>query len=230
MTGPADAAAVLNATGPIVATWGDRVLRPNRPPTAVGNLPGRTLSAGAVVELDVSSAFVDPDGDPLTHAVTSSAPQAVSAAVSGARVTLSAMAEGTAAIQVTATDTGGLAATQSFSVTVRVGVLPPFTDHPIEPGVTPVRAVHFTELRRRIDILRREAGLGPFPWTDPVLTAGATPARLVHLLELREALAAAYGAAGRVMPSWTDGAPAGRSSPIRAAHVMELRAAVTALE
>ena len=230
VTGPADATAVLNATGPIVAKWGDRVLRPNRPPTAVGNLPGRTLSWDAMLELDVSSAFVDPDGDRLTHAVSSSVPQVVSAAVSGARVMLWAMADGTAVIQVMATDTGGLSATQSFSVTVRVGVPPPFTDHPIVPGVTPVRAVHFTELRLRIDILRREAGLGPFPWTDPVLTAGATSARLVHLLELREALAAAYGAAGRVMPSWTDGASAGRSTPIRAAHMMELRAAVTALE
>ena len=44
----------------------------------------------------------------------------------------------------------------------------------------------FTELRTRIDALRRDVGLEAFPWTDGVLTAGVTPVRLVHLLELRE--------------------------------------------
>ena len=29
-----------------------------------------------------------------------------------------------------------------------------FTDHPIERGVTPVKAIHFLELRARIDALR----------------------------------------------------------------------------
>ena len=80
-------------------------------------------------------------------------------------------------------------------------------------GVTPVRAVHFTELRTRIDALREAAGLGRFRWTDPVLRAGVTPVRLVHLLELREALAAAYAAAGRAPPRWTDAAPALRGRP-----------------
>ena len=57
-----------------------------------------------------------------------------------------------------ATDTGGSnrTATQSFRVTV----LQPFTDDPIVPGETPVRTVHFTELRTRIDGLRAAAGLG----------------------------------------------------------------------
>ena len=105
-----------------------------------------------------------------------------------------------------------------------------FTDAPIRPGVTPVRAVHFTELRTRIDALRREAGLGPFAWTDPVLKAGVTRVRLAHLLELREALAAAYAAAGRSVPRWTDAAPVGGTTPIRAVHLMELRAAVVGLE
>ena len=230
VNGPADATAVLDATGPIVAAWRDHVPRPNRPPRAAGTLPDRTMTRNAEVEVDVSSAFVDPDGDPLVYSVSSSAPRVLSATVAGARVTLSAMAEGTAVIRVTATDTGGLSAFQSVTVTVRARVLSPFTDHPIVPGVTPVRAVHFTELRTRIDLLRRDAGLGTFPWTDPVLNVGATRVRLAHLLELREALATAYAAAGRAAPRWTDAAPAGGATPIRAAHLMELRAAVTALE
>ncbi len=73
--------------------------------------------------------------------------------------------------------------------------------------MTPVEAVHFTELRARIVTLRRAAGLRAFSWTDPVLTAGVTPVRLAHLLELREALAEAYAASGRAPPGWTDAAP-----------------------
>ena len=106
----------------------------------------------------------------------------------------------------------------------------PFTDDPVLPGVTAVRAVHFTELRSRIDGVRIAAGLTPFGWTDPVLRAGVTPVRLVHLLELRRALAAAYTASGRTPPRWTDAVPTGGAIPIRAAHLTELRAAVVALE
>ena len=38
-----------------------------------------------------------------------------------------------------------------------------FTDHPILPGVTPVRAIHFLELRARVDALRTE--VAPISWT-----------------------------------------------------------------
>ena len=119
--------------------------------------------------------------------------------------------------------------TGPFTLKIAVNVPGPFTDHPIVPGVTPVEAQHFTELRSRIDALRSQAGLGPFPWTDPDLMAGATPVRVVHLLELRSALAAAYEMAGLSAPRWTDAALVG-GDPIRAVHLMELRAAVVALE
>ena len=230
VTGPADAAAVLNATGPAVSLWRDRPAGPNRAPTAAGTLPDRRLTLDGTLDVDVSQAFADPDSDALTYAVSSSAPNVVTVRAAGTRVTLTAMSEGTAAIRVTATDPGGLSASQSFSVTVGTSVSVPFTDPDIVPGVTPVRAVHFTELRTRIDAVRGSAELGRFPWTDPVLTAGVTRVRLVHLLELRSALAAAYAAAGRTAPRWTDAAPVGGSTPIRAAHLMELRAAVVALE
>ena len=228
--GPADAVAVLNATGPAVALWRDRPSAANRPPTVAVTLPDRSLAPRGALDVDVSSAFVDPDGDALTYAVSSSAPAVVTVRAAGARVTLTATGEGTAAIQVTASDPGGLSASQSFTVTVGTSVSVPFTDDPIRPGVTPVRAVHFTELRTRIDALRTAAGLGRFAWADPALTAGVTRVRLVHLLELRSALAAAYAAAGRTSPRWTDPAPAPGATPIRAAHLMELRAAVVALE
>ena len=231
VTGAADAAAVLNATGPAVALWRDPPARANRPPTAVGTLPDQSLTLQGTLTVDVSSAFVDPDiGDVLTYTVSSSAPQVVTASTSDAQVTLTGVGEGAAAIRVTATDPGGLSAGQSFNVTVSRSNQAPFTDDPIRPGVTPIKAVHFTELRARINVLRREAGLARFGWTDPVLTAGVTPVRLVHLLELRAALAEAYRTAGRAAPRWTDPAPTAGTTSIRAAHLMELRAAVVALE
>ena len=98
------------------------------------------------------------------------------------------------------------------------------------PAVTPVKAIHFTELRTRIDVLRRAAGLALFLWTDAILTPGVTTVRPAHLLDLREALAAAYAAGGRSAPSWSDAAPTAGSTPIKAVHLMELRAVVVARE
>ena len=180
----------------------------------------------AAVAVGVASAFRDPDGDALTYRATSTPAGVASVTVLGSTVTVAPVAVGTSTVQVTATDPDGLSATQSF----RVRVTAPFTDHPIQPGVTPIRAVHFMELRTRIDVLRSEAGLERRRWTDPVLTAGVTPVKLVHLIEMREALAAAYTATGRSLPRWTDAVPAAGTTPIRAAHLMELRAAVLALE
>ena len=105
-----------------------------------------------------------------------------------------------------------------------------FTDHPIRPGVTPVKAIHFTELRTRIDALRHGVGLERFPWTDRILTPRVTPIKALHLMELRSALAAAYRAAGRSVPQWTDPSPVRGRTPIRAAHLLELRSAVATLE
>ena len=130
-----------------------------------------------------------------------------------------------------AQDTAGnpsVAGTQFSIIADLMPVL--FTDDPIRPGVTSVKAIHFTELRMRIDVLRREAGLVPFPWTDAALTTGVTSVRRTHLLELREALAAAYSAMGQAAPGWTDAATVAGATPIKAVHLMELRVAVIALE
>ena len=199
----------------------------NRAPSAVGMLPDvRLPRLDATLTVDVSAAFADPDGDALTYTASSSAPPVVTALAAGARVALTAAGLGRAVVEVTASDPSGLSASQTFEARVTA----PFTDDPPRPGETPVRAVHFTELRARIDVLRGEAGLGRFAWTDPVLRAGATRVRLAHLLELREALGQAYRAAGRAAPRWTDPAPRAGATPIRAVHLTELREAVLALE
>ncbi len=203
----------------------------NRPPMVIGTLPNLTLHAGGAADVDMSAIFRDPDGDPLTYAATSSVPTVASVVANGSTVRVGAVSAGTASVTAAATDTSGsnTTATLAFGVTVRVPSDLTFTDDPIVPGVTPVKAVHFTELRERIDLLRNAAGLEPFSWTDPVLAAQVTPVRLAHLLELREALAAAYGASGQPAPMYTDEAPVSSTIPIRAAHLMELRSAVVAL-
>ena len=120
VTGPSDAAAVLDATGPAVAAWRERPAgAANRPPAAVGTLPDRRLGpVGSELAVDVSRAFVDPDGDALSYTVSSSAPWTVRAGAAAARVTLAAVGEGGATIRVAATDRGGLSVSQSFSATV----------------------------------------------------------------------------------------------------------------
>ena len=145
VTGPSDAVAVLNSTGPAVAAWRDSVSRgPNRPPAAVGALPDRRLALNGRLDVDVSQAFVDPDGDALSYTVSSSATDVVTARAAGARVTLTAVGAGAAAIRVTAADSGGLTATQSFVVAVGAN-LPP-------AAVATLPDVRLPELRATLDV------------------------------------------------------------------------------
>ena len=111
----------------------------------------------------------------------------------------------------------------------RVSAAPPFTDDPLVPRVTAVKAVHVAELRQRIDELRVRAGLSLFSWTDAVVSQGATPVRAVHLAELRTALLAVYAALSRTPPTFTPPSIVAGVTVIAAAHVAELRAAVRAI-
>jgi hypothetical protein len=102
-----------------------------------------------------------------------------------------------------------------------------FTDDPLTPG-TPIKAVHLTELRSRIDAVRSAKGLPAFSW-GPAPTAGVSLIRAQDVLDLRQALREAYVAAGMTPPSYTPPDPA-IGAPIRASHIAELRAAVKAIE
>ncbi len=105
-----------------------------------------------------------------------------------------------------------------------------WTDHPVRPGVTSVKAVHFDELRARVAALRARAGMSPVRWTDPVLTPGGTTIRQVHVTELRAALGGVYDAREQRQPAYTDRTLTTGRTLVRAAHVMELREAVEILE
>ena len=92
--------------------------RTNHAPMVSGAIPDQTLQAGTQVTVDVSGAFSDPDGDALSYEATSDAPGVAAVSVSGSDVTVAGEAAGTATITVTATDPGGLSATQTLEVTV----------------------------------------------------------------------------------------------------------------
>ncbi len=95
-----------------------RVVVPNRPPAAVGTIDDRELMVGDSAVINVAGHFSEPDGQVLSHAAAVTDSSRLTASVEGAVVSLVAVAKGTVVVTVTATDPGGLTATQSFEVKV----------------------------------------------------------------------------------------------------------------
>ncbi len=102
----------------MMATQEFIVIVPNRAPQAFGNIPEARLIEGSVKRIDPSSLFSDPDEDALIFEVASSSPQVARTWVSGERVLVRALKEGTATVTITAKDAEGLEATQQFSMRV----------------------------------------------------------------------------------------------------------------
>ena len=103
----------------------------NRAPETAG-IAGRTLRAGTEVEIDLSDAFDDPDGDALTYAAESSAEAVATVEVDGDTLTVRGIRRGTAEVTVTATDSGGRTVSTTFEATVTgpetAWYLPPASD------------------------------------------------------------------------------------------------------
>ena len=205
----------------------------NSSPVAVGEIPPQSVTANRFLLVNIAPYFVDPESDPLTYTARSSDAGVVRVGVTGPVLRITAAMAGDAAVDMTASDGRGWATQTAriLSCAPDCRDCPPtsFSDHPIRPGSTRVKAVHFVELRSRIDTLRMREGLQTFAWTDPTLTPGATAIRRIHVTELRTALEALYVAAGRARPAAEPVVTAG-DTVIRAAHLMELRAAVLTLE
>ena len=89
----------------------------NRAPQTSQSIPDQTVLLGEDVMLDMQSYFTDPDGDTRTYDATSSNTHVAEVSVSGSAVTLTARHLGRADVRVTARDSDGLTATQSFRVT-----------------------------------------------------------------------------------------------------------------
>ena len=93
----------------------------NQPPLAVGILPDRQLTVGSMaVDVEVASAFQDPDNDTLTYGASSSLTSVARLSRSGSVVTITPVAAGRTIITVTATDVSGsdMSASQRFRVKV----------------------------------------------------------------------------------------------------------------
>ena len=121
--GKATVTVIATDPGGLIAaqSTGVTVQSENRMPTAVGSIPAQNLNAGTSVTVDVSAYFDDPDGDALDYEATSNNTGVVQVDVSGSGVTITAIAQGSAGIAVTATDPGGLSAEQGIEVAVSAG-------------------------------------------------------------------------------------------------------------
>ncbi|MDE0605167.1 MAG: Ig-like domain-containing protein [bacterium] len=106
------------------------------PPVTVGSIPYDTLEVGDTATVDLSGYFNDPDGDSLTYAATVFFERVAGVSMSGSTMTVAALAGGNTSITATATDPGGLKATQRTRVTV---VLP--NEAPVATGTIPDQTV-----------------------------------------------------------------------------------------
>ena len=99
-----------------------------------------------------------------------------------------------------------------------------FTDDPLAGGATPVRVVHFSELRDAVNAFRRTAGLAPLP-PDATVSAGAV-VQARHVEELRSGLGEARATAGLSPLDLTDPTLTAGVTRITTQHVQELRSGV----
>ena len=116
------ATVTVTATDPdgLTANQAFTVTVPNRGPVAGEPIEDIEVFVGEAAQVDVSGNFSDPDGDALRYTATTSDASVATASVSGSAVTVSGVSHGRADVTVTATDPGGLPATQAFTVTVRL--------------------------------------------------------------------------------------------------------------
>ena len=91
----------------------------NHSPAATTTIPAHRLQvSGPAADLTLASYFSDPDGDKLSYTITSSNPGVVVGRAGAGVLMLEPVAEGTAVVDITATDPGGLRATQRVPLTV----------------------------------------------------------------------------------------------------------------
>ncbi len=181
VSGVASGAATVTVTaadpGGLTAEQVFDVAVPNRPPVVTGPIGDREVHVGDTVVVDLSDHFADPDGDALEYAATSADTARASVSVSGSMVTIAGATVGSATVAVTARDTAGLEAGQSFGVTipnrapVAVGGI---SDREVHVGDTVVVdvAAYFT------DPDRQELGYAAGSSSEAAVTVAAAGSRV----------------------------------------------------
>jgi RHS repeat-associated protein len=101
---------------------------------------------------------------------------------------------------------------------------PIFTDDPLVPGVTLIKAVHINELRTAVNQARAHASLPAATWAETVSVGGLIKAQ--HIVELRARLDEARAALGLPVASYTDPSLSA-GIIVKAVHIQQLRQRVT---
>ena len=151
---------------------------PNRAPVAQGSIPPQTITAGQSAAVNVASNFSDPDGDPLTYEAVTSNAGVAGVSVSGATITIAAVAAGNATITVTVRDPGRFTAALSFSVTVYVAGAPDLVvESPSVSDGSPDAGASFTlraTVRNQGTASSAATTLRYYRSTDAAITTGDT--------------------------------------------------------
>lgn len=105
-----------------------------------------------------------------------------------------------------------------------------FTDDPLQPTLTPIKAVHLVELRRAVNAVRALAGgLDPATWAypDPVSSPQEhrRPIYLEDVQNLRDRLDEALGPLN-LLSAYPPNPPLTRWAVVKAAHFEQIRARV----
>lgn len=103
----------------------------------------------------------------------------------------------------------------------------PFTDDPLVQTLTPIRAVHVTELRSCIDGARSAHSLSAFGYTHATIVAGTSIVTAIDITEMRTALADVYTAALQTPPTYTHSSISAGMT-VTALDISELRSAALA--
>ncbi len=99
----------------------------NGAPQTAQSVAAATVTAGGSLEIDLSTAFSDPDNDDLTYEAESSDESVATVSVDGSTLTVRGVGAGTATITVTARDPDDESVSQTFTVTVEAARAEPAT-------------------------------------------------------------------------------------------------------
>ena len=158
----------------------------NQAPEPVGSLGTLAFEQGGEVTVHVADNFSDPDGDALTYTAASSDTTVVTVTVSEATVAVFGVAVGSATVTVTATDPGGLSATQDLGVTIEQGNQAPQLVDSIPPQMVTVgdsvridASMHFTDpegAELSYEAVSSDTGVAPALASGDTVTIGGLAA------------------------------------------------------